>query len=125
MNVCYGIKPNVSGFEVISKWMFHDIGLICEHLEKSKPKKRKKKNWKTLYGVPILYTVKKGGDGGGGGEVRGAFEQVLRGHIFHVTLFSIALQSGLFKPSSFFRHFFNLSLFFLWTVYYSSPNSKK
>ena len=65
-----------------------------------------------MYGVPILYTVKKGGDGGGGGEVRGAFEQVLRGHIFHVTLFSIALQSGLFKPSSFFRHFFNLSLFF-------------
>ena len=79
---------------------------------KKQTEKTKKTNWKTLYGVPILYTVKKGGDGGGGGEVRGAFEQVLRGHIFHVTLFSIALQSGLFKPSSFFRHFFNLSLFF-------------
>ena len=44
--------------------------------------------------------------------MRGAFEQVLRAHIFHVTLFSTALLSGLFKPSSFFRHFFNLSLFF-------------
>ena len=72
MNVCYGIKPNVSGFEVISKWMFHDIGLICEHLEKSKPKKRKKQIEKlcTVYQfyIQLRKEVTEEGEGRCGGH---------------------------------------------------------
>ena len=77
MNVCYGIKPNVSGFEVISKWMFHDTGLIwvsCEHLEKANRKKTTKKQIEKLRTVYQFYIqlrkeVTEEGEGRCGGHL--------------------------------------------------------
>ena len=122
--VCYRIKPNVSRFEVSSEWMLYDTGPIwvsCEHLEKSKPEKKKRnKKIEQLCMVHHFYIPGKEVLEGGKGEIRGAFEQVLTAHIFNAILFSIALRPGLSKRSSFFYHFFH-PFFYIIDVFTTHP----